>query len=210
MAKRKYSIVWDNEAASAFEVDGVTYPTLEAVPDPRDRQKLEKMLASPPGAAFSEEKRQALRKSALQAEDIILWVFSGVAALMLLIAGIATFSNFTTLANEKSAPGIVVDTVIKREYVNVQDRIITEYYYPVVRFTADDGHRRDVQMSVGSDALEYEKGDEVTVRYDRNHPLEARIDSAGNNALMWILPAITGLLGICFLGAVLVARQVMK
>jgi hypothetical protein len=99
---------------------------------------------------------------------------------------------------------------VRREYVNEQDRIVNEYAYPVVEFTASDGRLRSVQMSEGSWPPSHEVGEEVTVRYDPEHPLEARIESFGGNALMWILPGITGILGLGFLGAVLVVRAVMS
>jgi hypothetical protein len=98
---------------------------------------------------------------------------------------------------------------MRREYVNEEDRVINEYYYPVVEFTASDGRRRSVQMSEGSWPPSHEVGEEVTVLYDPEHPLDARIQSAGSNVLMWILPGITGILGLGFLGAVLVVRRVM-
>ncbi|MGE5774771.1 MAG: DUF3592 domain-containing protein, partial [Chloroflexota bacterium] len=61
----------------------------------------------------------------------------------------------------------------------------------------------------GSWPPSYEVGDEVTVRYDPEHPLEARIASLGSNALLWILPGITGILGLGFLAAVLGIRKFM-
>jgi hypothetical protein len=65
-------------------------------------------------------------------------------------------------------------------------------------------------MSEGGSSPYYEAGDEVTVRYDPEHPLDARIQSVGSNALMWILPGITGILGFGFLGAVLIVRAFMS
>jgi primosomal protein N' (replication factor Y) len=41
------------------------------------------------------------------------------------------------------------------------------------------------------------------------HPLDARLKSFGSSALMWILPGITGILGLAFLVAVLVVRKYM-
>jgi hypothetical protein len=64
-------------------------------------------------------------------------------------------------------------------------------------------------MTEGSSAPSHEVGDEVTILYDPEHPLDARIKSFGSNALMWILPGITGILGLAFLGAVLVVRHFM-
>lgn len=142
-------------------------------------------------------------------QKIILSVFSGVAALMLLIAGIASARNILQLSREQSAPGTVVEVIERRQYLNEQDRIIETYYYPVVEFTASDGRRRSVQMSEGSSTPHYEAGEEVTVLYDPQHPLDARIKSFGSSALMWVLPGITGILGAAFLGAVIAVRKFM-
>jgi hypothetical protein len=53
-------------------------------------------------------------------------------------------------------------------------------------------------------------GDEVTVLYDPEHPLEARIKSFGSSALLWVLPGITGILGVAFLGAVIAVQKLMS
>jgi len=167
------------------------------------------MMSAAEDADFEEESSKTNLPPTVPPEKIILWVFTGVALLALAIAFISTSMNITSIAKEKSAPGRVVDMVVRREYINEQDRIIQEYYFPVVEFTADDGKRRSVQMDTGSSSPDYEKGNEVTVRYDPAHPLQARIDSFGSNALMWILPGITGILGIVFLGAVIIVQRVI-
>lgn len=84
-----------------------------------------------------------------------------------------------------------------------------DYYYPVVEFVSSDGRFHSVQMIEGSSALAHEVGDEVTVRYNPERPLEARIQSFGSSALMWVLPGITGILGFAFLGAVIAVRRLM-
>ena len=43
MAK-KYSINWENDEPVSFEIDGVTYRTLDEVPNEKDRRKLAAML----------------------------------------------------------------------------------------------------------------------------------------------------------------------
>jgi hypothetical protein len=209
MAGKKYSINWENGEAVSFEIDGVVYTSLDQITDPKDLGKMTAMMdAAEEEDFFEEESTGAVEKPSYPFEKIILLIFSGVAALLILIALIASASNISTLLNERSASGRVVDIVLRREYVNEQDRIIQEYYFPVVNFTADDGRQRAVQMSVGSSSPEYEKGDEVTVLYNPQHPLDARIKSFGSSAMMWILPSITGVLGITFLGAVLMVRKV--
>jgi adenylylsulfate kinase-like enzyme len=158
---------------------------------------------------FDEKEFEEMQKSAAGMEKTVLGIFSGVAALMILIAVISSFINIQKIAKEESAPGRVVDVVVRREVVDQQNRIVRDFYYPVVEFVAIDGHKRTVQMSEGSDSAYYEKGNEVTVRYDPEHPLDARIKSAGGNVLMWILPGVTGILGIAFAGAVFIVKKVM-
>lgn len=209
MAKKKYSINWEDDIPLSFEVNGVPYASLEAVPDETDRRKLEAMLDSSFDAKFAEMQKEVQQIKGPAVEKIILTVFSGVAALMLFIAAVAAFSNVLKLGREESASGRVVDVIERREYVNEQDRVIEEYYYPVVEFVASDGRRRTVQMNEGSSSPQYEVGEEVTVLYEPEHPLEARIKSVGSSALMWILPGITGILGGAFLGAVIAVQRLV-
>jgi hypothetical protein len=203
MAKKNYSVQWENDEAVAFQINGVRYKNLAEIPNEKDRLKMMSIMAAAEAADFAEP------DSSHKMENIVLGIFAGVAALMLFIAALSAGSAMLTMLNEKSAPGQVVEVVTRREYINQQDRIIEEWYYPVVRFTAEDGRRRDVQMSVGSTSPEYEKGDGVTVDYNPAHPLEARIQSFGSTAMLWILPGITGILGLAFLGAVFIVRQLM-
>ena len=216
MAK-KYSINWENDEAVSFEVDGVTYTSLDDVPKERDRNKLAAMMDAAADdeafedVKFDEKEFEELRKAAEEPtmERWVLGGFTAIAVVMLLITAIATFFNIQKIAKEESAPGRVVDVVVQREVVDQKNNIVRNYYYPVVEFTALDGHKRTAQLSEGSDSPYYEKGDEVTIRYDPYHPLDARIQSAGSSGLMWILPVITGILGIAFAFAVIVVRKVM-
>lgn len=219
MSTKKYSINWQNEEPVSFEVDGILYDSLDQVPDETDREKLASMMDGSLAQKFEEEfgnfdkefekDFDAHKKTAANAEKLILGIFSGVAVLMLLIAGISAFSAISKMNKEASAPGRVVDVVSQRQYANEQDRIVRDYYYPVVEFTSADGRHHSAQMAEGSQRPSYEVGDEVTVRYNPDHPLEARIQSPDSAALMWILPGITGVLGLCFLGAVLAVRKFM-
>ncbi len=219
MSQKKYSINWEDDEPASFEVDGTLYKDLDEVPDEADRERLTAMMDNSLEQKLEEEFKdfdkkfdeasEAHTQEAAGAQKLILGIFSGVAVLMLLIAGISSFRAISKMSKEKSAPGRVVDMVMKREYVNEQDRVVNEYYYPVVEFTAGDGRLRSVQMSEGSWPPSYEVGEEVTVRYNPEHPLEARIESSGSNVLMWILPGITGILGLAFLGAVLIVRSLM-
>ena len=216
MPKKKYSINWENGEPASFEVDGVTYNSLDDVPSEKDRNKLAAMVEDfanddAEDVKFNEKEFEELRKQAENPtmERWVLGGFTGIAVVMILVTLISSFFNIQKISKEESAPGRVVDVVVRREVVDQQNRIVRDFYYPVVEFVAIDGHKRTVQLSEGSDSPYYEKGDEVTVRYDPDHPLDARIKSAGSNMLMWILPGITGILGLAFAGAVFVVKKVM-
>lgn len=204
MADKKISVNWENGKAVSFEVNGKIYSSLDEIKNQADRRKVKAILdASKAGEGNNR------MKSFLTMENIVLTSFTGVAIVMLIITFISSISAISTLMKERSTQGVVMENIVKREYENQQDRIYRDYYYPVVSFTADDGKRRQVQMSVGSDSQEYEKGNEVTVLYDPKHPLDARIKSFGSAALLWVLPVITGILGASFLTGVIVVRRVM-
>ena len=216
MAK-KYSINWENDEPVSFEVGGVSYDSLDDVPNEKDKDKLAAMVqaASEDGfedVKFDEKEFEELRKAAENPsmERWVLGGFTGIAVVMILVAVISSFFNIQRIAKEESAPGRVVDVVVRRELVNEENDIVRDFYYPVIEFVANDGHKRTVQVSEGSDSPYFEKGNEVTVLYDPEHPLDARIKSAGSSALMWILPGITGILGIAFVGAVFVVKKVMS
>ncbi len=216
MAK-KYSINWENEEPVSFEVDGVLYESFDDVPSKKDKHRLAAMMHSAAeddafeDVKFDEKEFEELRKAA-ENPTMERWVLGGftvIAVVMILVALISSFSNIQKISKEESAPGRVVDVVVRRELVNEENDIVRDFYYPVVEFIPLDGHKRTVQLSEGSDFAFYEKGDEITVRYDPDHPLDARIKSTSSNMLMWVLPGITGILGIAFAGAVFVVKKVM-
>ncbi len=217
---KKYSINWENDEPVSFEVDGVVYESIEDVRGEADREKLTAMLDGSIDQQFEEQFKdfdkdfektaEEAKKSAASMEKIVLGIFTGVAVLMLLIAAISSYGAVSRMSKEVSASGRVVEIIERREYVNEQDRVVQDYYYPVVEYVSADGRQHTVHMTEGSSAPTHEVGDEVTVLYDPEHPLEARIESFGSHALMWILPGITGILGLGFLGAVLIVRKVMS
>jgi hypothetical protein len=219
MARKKYSINWENDEPVSFEVDGVSYESLDQVPDETDREKLSAMMDGSLDRQFEKEFKdfdkefekdwQEHKKTSAGAEKIILGVFTGVAILMLLIAFVSSARAILKMNSEESAPGRVVEIIERREYVNEQDRVVEEYYYPVVEYISRDGRSHSVHMTEGSSVPSHEVGDEVTVLYNPDRPLEARIKSFGSSALMWILPGITGILGLGFLVAVMAVRRLM-
>lgn len=211
---KKYSINWEDDIPVSFEVDGVKYNSLDEIYKPADRRKLEAMLdpSEFDDSANDFEKDfdkqfDVMKAESKTFENLILGIFLGVAVIMLLVAGISSYGNIRKLSREDSADGVVVDVIKRREYVNEQDRVYDDYYFPVIQFTASDGKSRQVELSEGSSSQIYERGTKVTVLYDSEHPLTARIKSTGSSMLMWVLPGITSILGIVFGGTVLVVRN---
>ena len=219
MARKKYSINWENDEPVSFEVNGVLYESLDQIPDAADREKLTAMMDGSLDHQFEQEWKEfdeefkkdleTHKKTSANAEKIILGAFTGVAILMLLIAFVSSANAILKMVREERAPGRVVEIIERREYVNEQDRVVQDYYYPVVEFVSKDGRFHSVQMNEGSSSPSHEVGDEVTVLYNPERPLEARVQSFGSYALMWVLPGITGILGLGFLVAVLAVRKFM-
>ncbi len=102
MAK-KYSINWENDEAVSFEVDGVTYNSLDDVPKERDRNKLAAMIDAAADdeafedVKFDEKEFEELRKAAEDPtmERWVLGGFTAIAVVMLLITAIATFFKYS-------------------------------------------------------------------------------------------------------------------
>jgi hypothetical protein len=131
-------------------------------------------------------------------------IFLAIAVLMLLVAAVSAYSVIAQVNREVRAPGSVVDTVLQQDYGEN-----SVFSYPVVAFTDRDGMNHTVQVSEGSSPPEWAAGDAVTVRYDPAYPEGARIESWTSDLLLWLLPGITGIVGIGFLLAAVFVFRVM-
>ncbi|MFN8487533.1 MAG: DUF3592 domain-containing protein [Caldilineaceae bacterium] len=135
---------------------------------------------------------------------IILTVFSGVAILMFVIAGSAAFYTVRALAKEKSVVGRVTHLVMR------PDQNGQVFYYPVVAFNLQNGEPATVQLTEGSWPAAYTEGQAVSIAYDPAQPNTARIKSFSSTLGMWILPLITGGLGVAFSLATAFAYWMLK
>jgi hypothetical protein len=136
---------------------------------------------------------------------MIVAIFLGIAVIMLSIAGISIASTTRALSREVSAPGNVLD------YAASQDEDGQVFYYPLVEFYLPDGSRQRAQLPIGSSSQDYIRGEAVTILYDPTKPdSSARIQSFGGAVSMWLLPLITGTMGLIFLGAALFAWWFLK
>ena len=135
---------------------------------------------------------------------IILSVFLAVTVLMLAISALSAINTGRALSKEKNAPGHIVDLVARR------DQTGKEFYYPVVEFYLPDESLKIIELAEGSWPPAYEKGQSVTILYDPEQPLNARIKSASSAVLMWTVPIIMGVLGVAFLIATLFVLWMLK
>jgi hypothetical protein len=202
MAKR-FSVNIENDEVLSIDIDGVLYDSPDDIPDPVDRSKAEAIIASMQEGNEAEFEREFDRQFAnLQQESsrwskLIIAIFLGVAGVLLLISILSAASTIRQLAKEQDTPGLVVDT-IERRSVDSETGDVTWFSYPVVEFaTPGDFYR--VELSEGSSPPAYRAGDEVTILYDPDQPQRARIKSLSSSLLQWILPGITGIVGMVFL-----------
>lgn len=210
MATKNYSINRRKHGTVIYEIDGALYTDLSQVPDESDRA----MLAAMQDGSFDHEMETDAGNSidagvpgadTARMRTIFLGVFFIIAVLMLLVAAVSSFTVIDQVNREMTAPGSVVDTV---EHQESGDNSV--FSYPVVAFTDRDGKDHTVQVSEGSSPPEWAVGDAVTVRYDPANPEGARIESWTSDLLLWLLPGITGIVGIGFLLAVLLVFMIMR
>ena len=214
MAK-KYSVNVENDEVVSVEVDGVTYEHPDQIPDPGDREKIIELISKTTGGEFDaefdkefekfDEEFKELEKQSAKFPILIVGIFLFVAVITLSIAVISGISAARAVAKEQSASGRVVDLTLRTSRGGYDSQgtyqAPQDYYYPVVEFTLPDGSSKSVQLSEGSWPPAYEIGEEVTILYDPEKPINARIQSTSSTILQWLVPGITGTLGIAFLGA---------
>jgi hypothetical protein len=213
MAK-KYSFQMENDEIVSLEVDGVSYTKPDDIPDKKDRKKIKALISRTRGAdsdddfdkAFDQETREAFREMERQSAifpKLILAIFLGVAVITLVIAAFSAYSAVQTISREKSAPGRVVDLVVRTSRDSTTGEV-TSYTYPVVEFVLPGRQLQKVQMSEGSSPPDYEVGDQVTVLYNPQRPRDSRIKSFTSDLMLWLLPGITFLVGAAFVTAAVV------
>jgi len=199
MTKKRYAVTIINNKLASVEVDGVSCARPEDIPDVKDQAKMAIVVADLVDTDlfdFDEPKEKAGKDTHFKFEYIILGAFALIGLILLTIAALSGWQTIQKTQREVSTPGRVVQVV---EYES-SDGSIT--YYPVVQFTGLDTTNYTVEVAYGSSPASFETGEMVTVLYNPNKPNEARIKSVGSSIGGWILPGITGGMGIIFLAMV--------
>jgi hypothetical protein len=153
-------------------------------------------------AAFDaqfEREAQELEQSGRTLTRVLFLVFLGIAVLMLVVAVLTGRSTQQKLAREQPALAQVTSMTERKDSQG------NSFFYPVVAFDVPDGGRYNAQLSEGSWPPQHRVGDLVTVLYDTSNPLDARIQSGGGTAALWTWTLVTGILGVGFLLAAVLA-----
>lgn len=132
-------------------------------------------------------------------EKLLFWLFLGIALFMLVVATVTGIQTQRLLNREVRVAGFVTELTTRTDAEG------NTFYYPIVSFTLPDGSRKRLPTSMGSWPAAYTVDEAVTVLYDPAQPTYARIDSPSNAWVDWLWTLVTGVLGVAFLLAALLA-----
>lgn len=139
---------------------------------------------------------------------IVSTVFISVGAVLLLVSATTFWFTRASVAAEVSVPGVVVNNVVRQHTTrasNSSRETTSDYYHAVVEFPLADGTKKTVEMAEGNWPKAYDEGEKVTVRYDPQKPLKARL--GGGGPLDFIATLITGFLGAVFTAIAIGVRR---
>ena len=132
-------------------------------------------------------------------EKIVSTVFICVGIVLLLASATTFWFTRQSVAAEVSVEGVVVNNVIRQHTTkasNSSRQTTSDYYHAVVEFPLADGSKKTVEMAQGDWPKAYDEGERVTVRYDPQKPLKARL--GGGGPLDFLATLITGFMGAVF------------
>lgn len=194
MAK-KYSLEIENGQITAVRVKGVQYPNPTAVPDPREREHVQRLVEAA-GLPLAHPPPDPLR--------FLFPLFLGIALILSVVAAAAGLSASRTLGREQVIRGHIVQLMI------YPDSDGGQIAYPVVEYTLPGQSPVTVELSTGRWPPGYRAGQLVTLRLDPAHPENIRIAGGGPDLEPWVLTLITGLLALAFIAAAFFARWLLR
>lgn len=215
--EKKISVTMKDDEVVSIEVDGMQYTHPDEIPDPEDREKVNALLSKQANddtdSAFDQEEFdrefEEMGRETSKLPMLLIAIFLSIGVILLAVAAFSTIQSFRKMAKEQAAPGQVVDLVERMSY-DSETKQTNAYYYPVVEFKPNGGSLERVQLDEGSWPPEYRAGDAVTILYDPERPQDARIKSISSAVLLWILPAITGTVGVVFVAVALIVFRVNR
>lgn len=116
-----------------------------------------------------------------------IMIILACACLFIMVISFLYIHNFIRQARQ--AQGCIIQLVDREEDGGTS-------YYPVFTFKDANGVKHIVYSDTGSYPPTYQIGDKITVLYNPNNPRYAKIN---NFFSIWIIPLITGVLGVTYL-----------
>jgi len=141
----------------------------------------------------------AARASGANVVKIVSTVFICVGVVLLLASAITFWFTRQEVAAEVSVEGVVVSNVVRPHTTrdsNSSRQTTSDYYHAVVEFPLADGTKKTVEMAEGDWPKAYDEGEKVTVRYNPQEPLKARL--GGGGPLDFFATLLTGFMGAVF------------
>lgn len=128
---------------------------------------------------------------------IILTVIRTALSLSLLGLSVFSFINtYSSVTKEKRAILVVASTIpVSNGYGLTKS-------YPIVTLEGPNTVTRSTSVSGLFWGEQYNPGDYILVRYNPAIPNSIRVDTLTSNALIWMFPVVTGVLGIIILPTV--------
>lgn len=152
---------------------------------------------------------EAIERENRKFPTLLFAIFLSVAVLMLAIALFTAVHSIRTVKRWTAVPGEIVEVTERR--VNDPETGRGKFFaYPVVEFTLPGGRPQRVEIGEGVWPPSYSEGDPVTVLVDPAQPQSASIQSSSTALFLWLVPGITGFLGLVFLFLTLILLRLHK
>ncbi len=196
---RTFEVIVEGDEVVAVRVDGVRYESALDIEDEATSAWVSALLMASP-APFA----AGPTSKPFPVEKIVAGVFLLVALITLSVAGITGVSAWNAHHREMRTPGVVTEVISRKDSTG------NEAFYPRVEFSLPNGDKQSVQLTEGSWPAAHERGETVTIVYDRERLAHARIDSTSGSLGRWIAPIITGVLGIVFTVVGLLALSMFR
>lgn len=131
---------------------------------------------------------------------IVGGIFTLVGLLLLATSGTIFYFTQDSIAAEVETPGVVVRNELRHHQrsssTSSSSQGSSDLWHAVVEFKVADGTSKTVEMGAGHWPKQWDEGEAVTVRYNPDKPLQARI--AGDVAMDYFPSILTGFLGFVF------------
>jgi len=117
-------------------------------------------------------------------------VLYAVGPLLLLIAIGSSIPTARFVLASTATDGIIIE--LQRVYLPRRSK---DVYLPVFHFTANDGQTHMMRANSNTSFVRFKRGDQIRVRYIKDQPETARIDTF---AQLWMPQLILGIFGAMF------------